>query len=100
MTMRTIASRLLSAAVLGGALVSAPMISTADAAPCGGGQWSDPITGVCWSQNNPSNSYGGSGNIPCLPGRLGLCLSALQNTPIPGSTLLTPNGQNPNGSWP
>ena len=99
MASRLLASRLLAAAVLGGALLSAPAITAppADAANCPGGQWSDPITGICWSQNNPSNSYGGSGNIPCLPGRLGLCLSALQNTPIPGSTLPGPNRY---GTWP
>lgn len=102
MTIRFTASRLLAAAVLGAGLVSGPLISAspADAAPtgpCTGGQWKDPVTGVCWSQNSPSNSYGGSGNIPCLPGRLGLCLGALQNTPVPGATL---PGPNPNGSWP
>jgi hypothetical protein len=99
MTIRSMASRLLAAAVLGGALVSTPMItaSPADAAPCPGGQWRDPITNLCWSQNRPSNSYGGGGNIPCLPGRLGLCLGALQNTPIPGDTLPGPNR---NGTWP
>lgn len=99
MHIRSTATRLLSAAVLGAGMMATPMIAAApvDAAPCAGGQWADPITGICWSQNNPSNSYGGSGNIPCLPGRLGLCLAALQNTPIPGSTL---PGPNPNGSWP
>ena len=99
MTIRSTASRLLAAAVLGGALVSAPMVTApqAAAATCSGGQWQDPVTGVCWSQNSPSNSYGGSGNIPCLPGRLGLCLSALQNTPVPGATLPGPNA---NGTWP
>ena len=102
MTIRSTASRLLAAAALGGALIWTPAISAspADAAPtgpCSGGQWEDPVTGVCWSQNSMSNSYGGSGNIPCLPGRLGLCLSALQNTPIPGATLPGPNA---NGTWP
>ena len=98
MTIRSMASRLLAAAALGGALVSAPMIaSPADAATCPGGQWEDPITGVCWSQNSPSRSYGGSGNIACMPGRLGLCLGALQNTPVPGATL---PGANRNGTWP
>lgn len=99
MTFRSTASRLLAAAALGGALVSAPTISASpnDPGPCPGGQWKDPITGVCWSQNNPQNSYGGSGNIPCMPGRLGLCLGALQNTPIPGATLPGPNA---NGTWP
>ena len=62
-----------------GAMTAAP---TARSAMCPGGTVLDPITGVCWSQNNPSNSWGGSGNIPCLPGRLGLCLGALQNTPL------------------
>lgn len=99
MQIRSTASRLLAAAVLGAGMAATPVVTAppADAAPCAGGQWADPITGVCWSQNNPSNSYGGSGNIPCMPGRLGLCLSALQNTPIPGSTLPGPNR---NGSWP
>jgi hypothetical protein len=99
MTIRSKASQLLAAAALGGALVVTPMVTAtpADAASCPGGQWQDPLTGVCWSQNSPSNSYGGSGNIPCLPGRLGLCMSALQNTPIPGATLPGPNA---NGSWP
>ena len=98
MQIRSTASRLLAAAVLGAGMMAAPItVSMVDAAPCPGGQWADPITGICWSQNSPSNSYGGSGNIPCLPGRLGLCMAALQNTPIPGSTL---PGPNPNGSWP
>jgi len=99
MTIRSMASRLLAAAALGGALIWTPAISAspAGAAPCSGGQWQDPITGVCWSQNSPSNSYGGSGNIPCLPGRLGLCMAALQNTPVPGATL---PGANANGTWP
>lgn len=85
-------------AACAGLLVAAQLMTAAPAhAMCPGGQWEDPITGVCWSQNAPSNSYGGSGNIPCLPGRLGLCLAALQNTPIPGSTR---PGPNPNGTWP
>ncbi len=103
MTIRSAASRILLAAAMAGSALAAPAVTVplaappASAAPCPGGQWQDPITGVCWSQNNPSNSYGGSGNIPCLPGRIGLCLGALQNTPIPGATL---PGANPNGTWP
>lgn len=58
-------------------------------APCPGGSTLDPTTGICWSENSPSDSLGGSGNIPCLPGRLGLCLGALQNIPVPGSALQT-----------
>ncbi|MFN8044012.1 MAG: hypothetical protein U0S13_11825 [Mycobacterium sp.] len=73
---------------------------TATAATCPGGQILDPTTGICWSQNNPSNSYGGSGNIPCLPGRLGLCLGALQNTPIPGAALQPQAPAGANRVWP
>lgn len=102
MTIRLVASRLLLAGAVAGSLLATPMAAPmamplATGAPCPGGQWQDPITGVCWSQNNPTNSYGGSGNIPCMPGRLGLCLGALQNTPIPGATL---PGANRNGTWP
>ena len=70
------------------------------AANCPGGQILDPRTGICWSENNPSNSYGGSGNIPCLPGRLGLCLGALQNTPIPGAALQPQAPAGANRVWP
>ena len=98
MTIRATASRLLVAAALGAAMWSTMMTAgPAGAAPCPGGQVSDPITGLCWSQNSPNNSYGGSGNISCQPGRLGLCLGALQNTPVPGATLPGPNA---NGTWP
>jgi len=99
MKIGTKASGFWLAATFGGILLSTQLMTAApsEAAGCPGGQWQDPITGVCWSQNSPSNSYGGSGNIPCLPGRLGLCLGALQNTAIPGSTLPGPNR---NGSWP
>lgn len=69
------------------------------AAPCPGGTVSDPITGVCWS----SNQYNlGSGNVPCFPGRLGLCLGALQNAPVPGAALTPapPAGPAPRSTWP
>ena len=47
-----------------------------------------PITGVCAGRRTtPPTATAVSGNIPCMPGRLGLCLGALQNTPIPGATL-------------
>ena len=79
------------------ALSAAP---SATAANCPGGQILDPRTGICWSQNSPSNSYGGSGNIPCLPGRLGLCLGARQNTPIPGAALQPQAPAGANRVWP
>lgn len=90
----------ISGAVL---LMSAPWVGApvASATNCPGGTTLDPKTGICWSQNSPSNSLGGSGNIPCLPGRIGLCMGALQNTPAPGAALkpVHPGGPAPR-SWP
>ena len=102
------AAKALLSSLSGVVLASAALIAAPQAASefCPGGTIGDPITGVCWSQNNPSNSWGGSGNIPCLPGRLGLCLSALQNTPVPGAALrpMPPAGPaprvGPHGTWP
>ncbi|AQT79789.1 hypothetical protein B1R94_11705 [Mycolicibacterium litorale] len=89
MRIRPRSSSLLAAAICTGAVLLSPVLGapTGSAATCPGGTILDPTTGTCWSQNAPSNSYGGSGNIPCLPGRIGLCLGALQNTPIPGAAL-------------
>ncbi len=105
MRIRPRSSNLLAAAICSGlVLLSAPVLSApiASSATCPGGSILDPTTGTCWSQNAPSNSYGGSGNIPCLPGRVGLCLGALQNTPIPGAALkpAPPPGPAPRSSWP
>lgn len=103
MTIRFTATRLLVAAVLGGALVSAPMITATpvDAAPCPGGAIADPVTGVCWSQSQGVTITGTGGT--CMPGRLGLCLGALQNSQIPGANLPSNTGAGPSrqpGSWP
>lgn len=94
---------LCGALLASGALIEAPTAS----AMCVGGTVLDPRTGICWSQVSPSNSFGGNGNIPCLPGRLGLCLGALQNTPLPGAQLwpATPAPgaaprTGPRGTWP
>ncbi|MBP3084170.1 hypothetical protein [Mycolicibacterium fortuitum] len=109
MLIRTRASELLLATLCSTMLAAAVLTSApaATSAPCPGGSTLDPTTGICWSENSPSNSLGGSGNIPCLPGRLGLCLGALQNTPVPGSALQTtypPAGpaprSGPKGTWP
>ena len=104
MTIRFTASRLLAAAACAGALLSAPMISAspASAAPCPGGAISDPVTGVCWSQSQGSIGITGTGGI-CLPGRLGLCLGALQNSQIPGANLPDNTVAGPSrtpGGWP
>lgn len=104
MTIRSMTSRLLATAALGGALVAVPAISAslADAAPCAGGAVADPVTGVCWSQSQGITGLSGTGGV-CLPGRLGLCLGALQNSQIPGANLAPkpPAGSAPApGSWP
>lgn len=102
MTLRS--TRLLLAAALGGALLVAPGIDApADAAPCPGNSIADPITGVCWSQSQGSIGITGTGGT-CLPGRLGLCLGALQNSQIPGANLpdqtQTTPGANRASTWP
>lgn len=105
---RTRTATFLLSSLSGAALFSAALTAAPQAASgvCPGGSYADPVTGICWSQNSPSNSWGGSGNIPCLPGRLGLCLGALQNTPIPGAALqpMPPAGPaprvGPRGTWP
>ncbi|MBU9765571.1 hypothetical protein FR943_17170 [Mycobacterium sp. TNTM28] len=108
MLIRTRAPELLLATLCSAVLASAVVTAapSAHSAPCPGGAVLDPITGVCWSQNDPTNTLGRSGNNSCMPGRLGLCLGALQNTPTPGSALKTqpPAGpaprSGPKGTWP
>jgi len=104
MTIRSKASRLLAVAVLGLGLASAPVIAAAPAlaAPCPGGNIADPVTGVCWSQSQGSIGITGTGGV-CLPGRLGLCLGALQNSQIPGANLPPKPVSTPGSgrsSWP
>lgn len=102
MTIRSTASRLLAAAVLGGGLVTVPIVAAPSsfAAPCPGGTIADPVTGVCWSQSQGSIGITGTGGV-CLPGRLGLCLGALQNSQLPGANLPTNTTAGPNRtSWP
>lgn len=107
MTIRSTVHRLVLAAIWGGAVFSAPMIATpvAIGAPCPGGTISDPVTGVCWTQGAAAGNIGirGTGGV-CLPGRLGLCLAALQNSQIPGANLPdaadVTAGPNRVDSWP
>jgi hypothetical protein len=78
-------------------MITAP---SAFAAPCAGGTIADPVTGVCWSQSQGSIGITGTGGV-CLPGRLGLCLGALQNSQMPGANLPTNTTAGPNRtSWP
>jgi hypothetical protein len=108
MKIRTRAPELLLAILCSTMLASAIVMAAppATSAPCPGGTILDPTTGICWSQNKQTNSVGGSGNIPCLPGRLGLCLGALQNSQIPGTARQSypPAGpaprSGPRGTWP
>lgn len=91
---------LLMASACAGMFVAVPLVGAPSAfAACPGGQVQDPITGLCWTSNSPGmgSSYG-----TCLPGRLGLCLGALQNQPVPGAALSTapPAGPAPRTSWP
>lgn len=87
MTIRSTASRLAMAAVVAGALAAAPLVSAPPAhAACSAGQVADPITGMCWAPSQFGGGISGTGGT-CLPGRLGLCLGALQNSQVPGANL-------------
>ena len=104
MTIRFTVHRLVLAAVCGGAVLVAPMMaaSPASAAPCPGGTIADPVTGVCWSQYQGSVGITGTGGV-CLPGRLGLCMAALQNSPGYGASVAPNAPAGPNrvdASWP
>lgn len=103
MTIRITASRLLVAAACAAGLLSSPLVSAPSAhAACTGNQMSDPVTGVCWSPSQFGSGISGTGGT-CLPGRLGLCLGALQNSQVPGANLSPqpPAGPAPRpGSWP
>ena len=102
MTIRFTASRLLLAAIFAGALLSAPVVTAPSAhAACNASQVPDPVTGICWSQSATNLGITGTGGV-CLPGRLGLCMAALQNSQMPGANLpdSAPAGPNRVGSWP
>ena len=100
MTIRFTASSLLMAAICGGALLSAPMVTAPPAnAACNAGQIPDPVTGICWSQSATNLGISGTGGT-CLPGRLGLCLGALQNSQLPGARLKPQAPAGANRVWP
>lgn len=103
MTIRFTASRLLAAATLGGGMWLTPMLPAPIAsAACTGGNVADPITGVCWAPSQFGSGISGTGGT-CLPGRLGLCLGALQNSQLPGANLPVDTSAGPSrqpGSWP
>ncbi len=101
MTIRSTVTRLLLAAACGGAILYGPTAPAASAAPCPGGTIPDNVTGICWSQSSGTIAITGTGGT-CLPGRLGLCLGALQNSQIPGANLPSNPGLPTSrpGSWP
>ncbi len=71
--------RTLAAAVLGGALMMAVQLPAAPpASACASGQLQDLVTGMCWTQSGQGEPFGGSGQGPCLPGRVGNCVGSLQ----------------------
>lgn len=99
---RTTAPGFLLASLCCAALISSPLVTAPPAhAACTAGQVADPITGVCWSQASTTLGISGTGGT-CLPGRLGLCLGALQNSQIPGAALrpMPSAGPAPRASWP
>ncbi|MDH6243673.1 hypothetical protein M2432_001308 [Mycobacterium sp. OTB74] len=90
--MSIIRTSLLVAVLMGGTVVSIPVVHppAADAAPCRANEQFDPRTGICWSSQDLSNrgnptGIGGTGH--CSPGRLGTCLGAAQNGIQPGANL-------------
>lgn len=71
--------RTLTAAIAGSLLLTAAQLSAAPPAnACASGQLQDEVTGMCWSQNGQGQAFGGPGDGPCLPGRLGNCVGSLQ----------------------
>lgn len=63
---------------VGGLLISAQLLTAPSAHACPEGQLEDSVTRICWSQNGQGEQYGGPGDGPCLPGRLGSCVGTLQ----------------------
>lgn len=80
MAHRFTGSGVLLAAAFGGLLLSAQLVTAPPASACPAGQLQDEVTGMCWSQSGQGETYGGPGDGPCLPGRLGNCVGTLQKS--------------------
>lgn len=96
------ASGIMLATTFGSILVAAQIATAPPAHACSG--MNDPITGVCWTGSSAGSGVSGTGGT-CLPGRLGLCLASLENSPGAGTHLPSNNKVNAqtNGgssSWP
>ncbi len=94
--------RALVAVTIGGLLMSALLVVAPVAHACAEGQLEDTVTGMCWSQSGQGESYGSSGDGPCLPGRLGSCLGTLQKSSpgvSGGQNSAVPCGYGPEGGF-
>lgn len=89
---------LMLATTFGGILMAAQIVTASPAqAACNG--MTDPVTGLCWTGSAAGSGVSGTGGT-CLPGRLGLCLGALQNSQVPGANLPKNTGVGGLQSWP
>jgi hypothetical protein len=95
----------LLAVAIGGLLISAQLLTAPAAHACPEGQLEDTVTGMCWSQSGQGQAYGGPGDGPCLPGRLGNCVGTLQksSSSVGGNSAVPcgfgPEGGGPCGNW-
>ena len=96
-----ITSGLLAVAV-GGLLMSAPLVAAPLAHGCSQGQLEDTVTRMCWSQSAQGDTFGMSGDGPCLPCRLGSCLGTLEKSaPAAGAkNSAVPCGFGPESGYP
>ena len=100
--MKTVARPLLLAVAAGGIFVSAPLVTAPLAHACPAGQLEDTVTRMCWSQSSSGDTFGMSGDGPCLPGRLGSCLGTLEKSSPPGASKnpAVPCGFGPESGYP
>lgn len=90
-------------AVIVGGLMSAQLLTAPSAQACPEGQLQDTVTGMCWSQSGQGEAYGGPGEGPCLPGRLGNCVGTLQKSSPQiggGGNSAVPCGFGPESGYP
>ena len=90
-------SGLMLATTFGGILMATQIVTAPPAQACSG--MTDPVTGLCWSGSSAGSGISGTGGT-CMPGRLGLCLGALQNSQAPGANLPKNTGVGGLQSWP
>lgn len=86
-----------------GLLITAQLATAPRALACPEGEMEDSITRMCWSQTGQGQSYGGPGDGPCLPGRLGNCVGTLQKDSSPAGGVwnsAVPCGFGPEGGYP